>query len=348
MKKSVKIVLILVALVCFGVALYYPISQYVQEKQNLETMDQLTALRNAGLQAAGSATEAPQTQEPVGENPGAELVTGEPSAEATTANQPAAEPTAEPDTSVEPGATADVASGTPAPTQAPTETPSPSPTPDRRVNTGILSWPEIEKVPLDESRILPQYRELYAMNNDMVGWMTIPGTYVDYPVLQTEQNDYYLTHDFFKNDNENGQLILDYKCDNYTPSYHLVVSGHNRWNKQMFSNVSDYQNKWYWQEHKFIQFDSLMEERTYVVMAAFFSADYDVDEEGFRYNCDIQYKIDAEQWLAEVRAYQLYDTGIDAEFGDQFLTLTTCNSTRRKNGRFVVVCRRVREGEVIE
>ena len=81
---------------------------------------------------------------------------------------------------------------------------------------------------------------------------------------------------------------------------------------------------------------------------AFFSADYDVDEEGFRYNADVQYAQDAKQWLQEIKETQVYDTEIDAEFGDEFLTLTTCNRSRRRDGRFVLVCRRIRPGEVIE
>ena len=61
----------------------------------------------------------------------------------------------------------------------------------------------------------------------------------------------------------------------------------------------------------------------------------------------IDYKIDADRWLAEIEENQLYDTGIEREFGDEFITLTTCDHSRRSNGRFVVVARRIREGEKI-
>ena len=79
-----------------------------------------------------------------------------------------------------------------------------------------------------------------------------------------------------------------------------------------------------------------------------FSADYGVNESGFRYNADIRYSVEAKQWLREIEENELYDTGIDAEFGDEFLTLTTCNKAHRSDGRFVVVCRRLRAGEEIE
>lgn len=408
MNKRVRIALILIALICFGVALSYPIMEYVQRQQNLDSMDMLAAMRDQGLKNASvtdvpAATEIPVTQAPGEDVPEAEKPAGEeptqaPGGEDARAPQEAAsepqtdapasdEATSAPEAE-QPGAAATdaaaqggeqlpvatsagqepgdephqataPASQTPAVTlsagspenETPEITPVPtaSPTPNRRVNTGAKIWADVERIALDESLILPQYRDLYALNNDLVGWLTVSATKIDYPVMQTEDDTYYLTHDFMHNNNANGLLILDSHCDAFTPSYNLVVSGHNRKNNTMFSDLYEYyRDKRHWEAHKTIQFDSLMEERTYVVFAAFFSADYDVDEEGFRYNADIQYGVDMTMWLSEVNQYKLYDTGIDVKFGDQVLTLTTCNSTRRQNGRFVVVCRRLREGEVIE
>ena len=98
---------------------------------------------------------------------------------------------------------------------------------------------------------------------------------------------------------------------------------------------------------KVVEFDTLMERKKYVIFAVFYSADYDEDETGFRYNADIQYKLEAEQWLEEIKENQIYDTGFHARFGDEFITLTTCDRSRRRNGRFVAVARRIREGERI-
>ncbi len=227
-------------------------------------------------------------------------------------------------------------------------TPEPSPTPPRDEYEGPLPYPMKEKVTLDESRILPELREIYALNRDLVGWIAIPGTVIDYPVVQTQDSDYYLDHDFYGNENINGQIILDTLCDPYTPSYNLVISGHHMKNGSMFGDLPEYRTLAYWEKHKLVEFDTLMERKQYVVFAAFYSADYDEDEEGFRYNVNLEYRLDARQWLAEIDANKLYDTGIDVQFGDEFITLTTCNRARHRNGRFVVVCRRIREGETIE
>ena len=234
------------------------------------------------------------------------------------------------------------------PTPVPTASPVPSPTPDRSIRTDALPYPYKEKVLLDEEKILPELREIYDLNHDLVGWIYIPDTVVDYPVVQTEDSEFYLTHDFYGEENVNGQIILDTRCDPYTPSYNLVISGHHMNNGSMFGGLTQYSSRSYWEKHRFVSFDTLMARKEYVIFAAFYSADYDEDEEGFRYNADIQYRKEAEQWLAEIRENQLYDTEIDADFGDEFITLTTCTRTRRRDGQFVLVCRRIREGETFE
>jgi len=239
----------------------------------------------------------------------------------------------------------------PQPTISPTRTPepAPSPTPDRYARSDdALAYPYKEKVELEESKILPELKKIYAMNNDLIGWIYIDGTAIDYPVVQTVNQDFYLTHDFYGEENNNGQIIMDKSCDVFTPSYNLVVSGHHMRNGTMFGDLPLYKEKSYWEEHKIVEFDTLLERKKYVVFAAFESADYDEDEEGFRYNADIQYKREVNIWLGEVHENQLYDTEVDAAFGDEFLTLTTCDKSKRLTGRFVVVARRIREGEDFE
>lgn len=236
----------------------------------------------------------------------------------------------------------------PTPRQAAGPTVEPTPTPDRSIRNGPLPYPLKEKVVLDKAAMLPELKEIYALNNDLVGWINIPDTVIDYPVVQAEDGEYYLTHDFYGEENINGQIILDALCDPYTPSYNLVVSGHHMKNGTMFGGLPQYRNRNYWESHKILEFDTLMERKFYVIFACFYSADYDEDETGFRYNAIIDYKIDAERWLEEIEDNQLYDTGIERAFGDEFITLTTCDRARHRNGRFVVVGRKIREGEKIE
>ena len=226
--------------------------------------------------------------------------------------------------------------------------PTPAPTPDRSIRKGPLPYALKDKVVLDKAAILPELRDIYDLNNDLMGWITIPDTVIDYPVVQSEDPEFYLDHDFYGEENINGQIILDMLCDPYTPSYNLVVSGHHMKNGSMFGGLPQYRNRSYWEKHKFLEMDTLMERKHYILFACFYSADYDEDETGFRYNAIIDYKMDADRWLEEIVENQLYDTGIERAFGDEFITLTTCDRSRHRNGRFVVVGRRIREGETFE
>ena len=344
-RKTLSILLVIIMVACFAGALYYPLMYKYQQKSNESDMDTLREMRRAALDDGAEPEQTDEHAQSV--NIQAEETA---SPESGSADSRAAVGDSE---DIEPQETApeDVAIEAEVTVQ-PTAEPTPEPTDnmaDRRIRTWeVLPYPEKEKVELDEQAILPQYKEIYEENNDFVGWLYIPNTEIDYPVLQSEDNDYYLYRDFYGNDNKNGQLILDSKCDPWTPSYNLVISGHNMKHGLMFGTLPFYESKSYWKNNKIITFDTLMREGQYVIFAVFYSADYDEDERGFRYNADIQYKLDAEQWLAEVRANQLYDTGIDAEYGDEFITLTTCDRSRRRNGRFVAVCRRIRKGEVIK
>ena len=360
MKKTLTIVLALLALVCFGAAIWYPISYNMQQNSNESTLEKLRAMRDSGLEstpAPAEETERPgMTAEPETE------ATAEPAAQTTDVLEtitpspsmtPEAEPTAspEPESSLEPGETmtAVPVTATPSPTPEVTRAPTPTPTiaPTREPYEGALAYPNMEKTVVDESQILPQYREIYKLNRDLVGWLRIDGIGVDHPVLQNEDDEYYLHHDFNGDDNSNGQFLIFNICDPFTPSYNVVISGHNMKSGKMFGHLAYYKDESFWEKNKTFQFDTLLEEKQYVVVAAFYSANYDEDEEGFRYLADIQYPIDYRTWIDDVRSNALYDTGIDTEFGDEFLTLTTC-AYQRKNGRFVVIARRIREGEIIE
>ena len=369
MNRKIKLALILIVLIGAGIALSYYIPFWMETQRTVEARDALAAHHRQNREAAqpgaaateppaeATASAAPQETEaataaaPGGPTaaPAAETGTEEPAPEAkeTSSEGPAdTEAPATPEPMPEP---------TPEPTEEPTATPTgaptPSPTPDRSVRTGPLPYPLKEKATMDPERILEELRDIYAINQDLVGWLTIPDTDIDYPVVQTadaESMDFYMDHDFYGEQNRNGALVLDFECDAYTPGYNLIISGHHLTNGMMFSYLTDFEKASFWEKHRTVQFDTLMERQTYVVVAAFRSAAYKDNERGFRYSANIQYKVECEQWLEEVFANQLYETGVDAEWGDFFLTLTTCNKIYHPEGRFVVVCRRLREGEVID
>lgn len=188
---------------------------------------------------------------------------------------------------------------------------------------------------------LSPYLSLQEENPDFFGWVSIDGTELHYPVMFTpEDPEYYLRRDFYGERSLSGVPFLD--GDYREGCGHYLIYGHNMDNGSMFATLLSYATAEFWQEHPTIRFDTLTESGTYEVLAAFYAQVYPTDTTGgFRYYqytaLDTPAQFDA--YLAEVKAAALYDTGVEAEYGDQLLTLSTC-SYHVTDGRFVVVARK--------
>ncbi len=198
--------------------------------------------------------------------------------------------------------------------------------------------------------------ELYEQNEDLIGWLYAEDTNIDYPVMQTPADEnYYLERDFQKNYSSNGCLIMDTdsvvgsgtKEKNYEdgtlPGTNLIIHGHNMKNGSMFGNLDMYRDKNYEKEHARIRFSSLYEEREYEVVAVFLSQVYlKTQTDVFKYYQFFQADTEEEfdNFYTNIKKLALYDTGVDAQFGDEFLTLSVC-TYHVENGRLVVVAKRV-------
>lgn len=188
--------------------------------------------------------------------------------------------------------------------------------------------------------ILPQYAALWEQNHDLAGWLSIEGTEIDYPVMFTpDKPEYYLRRAFDKSYAASGSLFIGEGC---TPdSGHVIIYGHYMKNGTMFGSLSLYTEESYAREHPVISFDTLRLEGEYEVLAVFYSRIYGPEEAGFRYYEyeDLSQQDVFEEYVRKVKEVSLYDTGVEAEFGDQVITLSTC-SYHTKEGRFVVVARK--------
>lgn len=195
-----------------------------------------------------------------------------------------------------------------------------------------------------ERDISDRFRELYAANNDLTGWLIIPGTVIDYPVMQCEDNEYYLHHNFYREEDRYGCLFVKDIADVDTPGTNFIIYGHNMKDGAMFGELDEYRDKSFYEEHPFINFDTLYEERTYEIMAVFLSRVYKEDEDVFKYYQF--YQADSEEeflaFYENIMDRTLYETGVTAEFGDTFLMLSTC-AYHEENGRLVVVAKRRNE-----
>lgn len=205
------------------------------------------------------------------------------------------------------------------------------------------------------SEMLPEYQALYDENPDIIGWLKIEGTNIDYPVMQTPDDEvFYIDKGFDKKENSNGCLIMDTDSNvgvgdrehayqyGSAPSSNLIIHGHTMKSGEMFGNLNLYEDEAYGVEHSVICFDSLYEHRRYEVIAVFYSQIYYVDQDVFKYykffQADTQDEFD--DWYNNIKQLSLYDTGVTAQFGDEFITLSCC-SYQVEDGRFVVVGKRI-------
>ena len=196
-----------------------------------------------------------------------------------------------------------------------------------------------------DKSFLSDYQDLYLQNNDMVGWIKIEDTKINYPVMQSKDNpNFYLKHGFDKAYTDYGCLYVQENCDVDIPSDNLIIYGHNMKDSSMFSGLMNYTDKSFWESHKTISFDTLTEKCDYEIIAAFKTVVYTDSPESFKYyqfiNADTGDEFNA--YITKCKELALYDTGVTAEYGDKLITLSTCEYSRN-NGRMVVVAKKIAE-----
>ena len=225
---------------------------------------------------------------------------------------------------------------------APAQTLAPA-TGDVVVGTASL-LPEASTAPAEDP-LLSYYRELAAENPDMVGWIRIEDTAVDYPVMHTpEEPQAYLNRSLDGSYSVEGTPFLDGRCDANAPSDNLIVYGHNMRSGRMFGSLSRYREEEYRLAHPLVTFDTLEERRTYRIFAGFVVQLSD-DVEDADMMC---YHVDLSSDAAQLQALLDYtarnalfvDPEVELKLCDQLLTLSTCTSVR-KSERFVLMAVRV-------
>lgn len=190
--------------------------------------------------------------------------------------------------------------------------------------------------------ILSEYKNLHNKNKKLIGWIKIDDTNIDYPVMQTVNNEYYLNHNFNQEEDRNGCIFMDYQCDVIEGCDNMILYGHHMQSGKMFGTLNKYSSESYYQEHPNIQFDTIYEKGQYEIMYVFRSKVFSEEEITFKYYQFINAGSEQEfnSYMNEMAALSLYDTGVTATYGEQLLTLSTCDY-QENDGRFVVVAKRV-------
>ena len=194
----------------------------------------------------------------------------------------------------------------------------------------------------EETERMLQVKQLQEQNMDIVGWLEIENTNINYPVLQGTDNSYYMTHNYKKEKSKNGSIFLDANYNWNIPSNNLLIYGHNLGNGMMFQELLKYEKKSFYQEHPVIRFTTAEEDAEYEIISVFKSRVYHKSEKNvFRYYFFLNNESEEEynQFVKNAKNASLYPIDATANYGDQLITLSTC-SYYVQDGRFAVVGKR--------
>ena len=192
-----------------------------------------------------------------------------------------------------------------------------------------------------EPGMIAGYKDIYEMNNHVVGWIKMEGTKMDYPVMQTpDEPNFYLYRDFDKKNSKRGSIYAWETADVNEPSDNITIFGHNMADGSMFACLGDYVNKRAWENNSLIFFDTLNEYHTYKIFAVF-KTSANIGQ-GFAYHKFVDAENEAEfnEFVSTCKKLAFYDTGITPVYGDKLICLSTCEYTL-DNGRLVVCAVRI-------
>lgn len=193
----------------------------------------------------------------------------------------------------------------------------------------------------EESSNKYNLENIAKINSDVIGWIKIENSNINYPVMQN--GDYYLHRNIYKNYSSHGTPYLAEYC-NVQYSDNLIIYGHHMNDNSMFAQLDNYKKQSFYENHKYIKFYSYYNgktiEKTYEVAIAFKTVVY--SDKGFKYYnytnfSDVQ---ELNDFIENCRKLEFYNTGIDINYGDKLITLSTCEYSQ-KNGRIVVVAKQI-------
>ena len=219
-------------------------------------------------------------------------------------------------------------------------------------NNTIKNDEEIQDILDDTSQIqntetkterMIMLEELQKENSEIVAWLEIPNTNINYPVLQGEDNNFYTNHNYKKEYSKNGSLFLDKDYNWSVPSTNLLIYGHNnRGSKEMLADLMNYKNEDYYRTHPTIRFTTNKDDAEYEIISVFLSrVYYKTEMDVFRYYFFINAENEDEfnKYVNNSKKASLYEIEATAQYGEQLLTLSTCEFSQ-KDGRLAVVAKK--------
>lgn len=203
-----------------------------------------------------------------------------------------------------------------------------------KIKEELIELVEIPEVPSEELSFEVNFDELKKINSDVIGWIVIEGTQVNYPIVQANNNTFYLSHSYDKKWNSLGSIFADYQSSNNFSDYNTFIYGHHTKNGSMFGELYKYMNKEFYESHK--SFNLYTPDDNY--LAEVFSAYVDSTKSD-SYNQSFSSIKEFEDYINLVKEKSNYDTEIEIDVSkDKIITLYSCSheSNRQKTDRYYI------------
>lgn len=208
-----------------------------------------------------------------------------------------------------------------------------------------------EEVPPEEEPepvMLDKFFEYVSLNDEIIGWLNMPGTEINYPVVYSGDNEFYLTHDYLKNPDKNGAIFMTPEGNILTANQSISLFGHDRKNGKMLAPMQQYKELYFYKLWPTFQFDTLYEEGTYKIFSVFFMAGDSKDSLFYYYpvssfSSDERYQ----HHLDQLTSRSIYDLPVDVTVDDR-IVIVSCCTYETDDLRIGVAGRLLREGETAE
>ena len=190
-----------------------------------------------------------------------------------------------------------------------------------------------------------RFAQLWLINPDIAGFLTIENTNIDYPVVQTANNRHYLSRAFNGSYSNYAIPFIDYRANIEHPSDNLVIYGRNMRNGRVFATIAAYRDLAFYKAHPLINFSTLHSENTYIIFSVLIADAGQNDSFNYHDMINAASDEDFAEYLDQLKMRSIFDTGIQVEPGDKLLTLSTSSDEDFTGAHFVVVARALREDE---
>ena len=214
-------------------------------------------------------------------------------------------------------ATSGTATPAPMATMEPVEEPEAT---ERATKSGWIPEPIEEEDPILKEMEEIDLAGLKEVNPDVVAWIRIPGTKINYPIVQGEDNEYYLKHTWDNKRNYTGSIYMESQNTKKFTNYNTIVYGHNMANDSMFGQLSSYKRQSYWEEHPYVYIRTESSVLRYDIFAS-----YETELDSPTYGLSFKQKKTRTNFLAYAAEKSEIETGIEPPYTDLILTLSTCS-----------------------